>query len=51
MVSRATLVGLAGSAPLLTRENGRWRLDLALAGMPHAVERSMIYARLKQSRR
>jgi glycolate oxidase FAD binding subunit len=46
MVARATKSGLAMRSAALSREEGRWRLDISLAGMPHAVERSI--AELKQ---
>lgn len=46
MVTRATRSGLALCSAALSREGGRWRLDVELAGMPHAVERSI--AELKQ---
>ena len=40
LVSRAIQAGLAMRSALLVREAGSWRLDLVLAGMPAAVERS-----------
>jgi glycolate oxidase FAD binding subunit len=46
LIARATAGGLALRSAALSRERGAWRLDLGLAGMPHAVERTI--ADLKQ---
>ena len=42
LVSRATSSGLALRSAALTREDNIWRLELVLAGMPDAVNRSIV---------
>jgi len=41
LVTRATSSGLALRSAVLTREDNVWRLELVLAGMPDAVNRSI----------
>lgn len=42
LVSRATSLGLALRSAVLAREGNVWRLEMGLAGMPQAVNRSIV---------